>query len=169
MTSNGILSNQPYDAEYVETFFEQTDPDGKKWKRGDLTGPGVRTGECAESWRGIDVTAKGRHWQPASYVYERYKKVTGRDLAAVPFLQRLDKLDEIGMIHWPEKASGVPRYKCYLEDMPGVPLQDVWTDIRPLHNLADERLHFPTQKPEVLLERIIASSTNEGDTVLDPF
>ncbi len=53
--------------------------------------------------------------------------------------------------------------------MPGVPLQDVWTDIRPIDAQAAERLGYPTQKPLALLERIIAASSNEGDVVLDPF
>ena len=59
--------------------------------------------------------------------------------------------------------------KRYMDEQPGVPLQDVWTDIPPMHNLAQERLGYPTQKPEALLERIIAASSNEGDTILDPF
>src|ERR1035438_2829478 len=45
---------QPYDQTYVETFFEQVDPDGRRWKRMDLTGDGVRNGESGERWRGID-------------------------------------------------------------------------------------------------------------------
>ena len=53
--------------------------------------------------------------------------------------------------------------------MPGVSLQDVWTDIGPVGALAAERLGYPTQKPEALLERIILASSNEGDVVLDPF
>ena len=63
----------------------------------------------------------------------------------------------------------MPRLRQYADDMPGVPLQDVWSDIRPLHNLTAERLGYPTQKPEALLERIINASSNEGQTVLDPF
>ncbi len=53
--------------------------------------------------------------------------------------------------------------------MPGVPLQDIWTDIGPIGAQAAERLGYPTQKPEALLERIIVSSSNAGDVVLDPF
>ena len=53
--------------------------------------------------------------------------------------------------------------------MPGVSLQDIWTDINPLGAQAAERLGYPTQKPVSLLERIIEASSNEGDTVLDPF
>jgi len=135
---------QAYDEEYVATFFEQSDPDGKKWKRGDLTGPGIRAGDSGKPWRGVDVTAKGRHWQPASYVYDKYRQIAGEELSKYPLIERLDKLDKVGLIHWPEKASGMPRYKCYLEDMPGTPLQDVWTDIRPIHNLAEERVGYGT-------------------------
>lgn len=140
---------QPYEAEYLETFFDQEDEDGRRWKRSDLTGAGTRNGETGKPWRGIDVTGKGRHW-------------------GVPPAE-LDKMDAAGRIHWPAKAGGMPRLKQYPEDLPGVPLQDVWTDLRPLHNLAAERLGYPTQKPEALLERIIRSSTKPGDVVLDPF
>ena len=67
------------------------------------------------------------------------------------------------------RVGAVPAYKRYLDEMPGVPLQDLWTDISPISSQAKERLGYPTQKPEALLERIIQSSTNEGDVVLDPF
>jgi hypothetical protein len=63
----------------------------------------------------------------------------------------------------------VPAYKRYLDEMPGVSLQDMWMDVRPIGAQAAERLGYPTQKPELLLERIIKTSSNEGDTVLDPF
>jgi site-specific DNA-methyltransferase (adenine-specific) len=140
---------QPYTAEYVKMFFEQQDPDGRRWKRSDITGAGTRNGETGQVWRGIDVTAKGRHWAyPPS---------------------ELERLDKAKRIHWPEKKDGMPRLKQYLEDMPGVPLQDIWDDISPLHNLSAERLGYPTQKPSALLERIVASSSNPGDVVLDPF
>ena len=63
----------------------------------------------------------------------------------------------------------MPRLKRYPEDLPGVPMADIWTDIKIMHNLSAERLGYPTQKPEALLERIISASSNEGDVVLDPF
>jgi len=63
----------------------------------------------------------------------------------------------------------VPRYKRYLDEMPGVPLQNLWDDIFAINSQAQERLGYPTQKPEALLERIIKASSNEGDLVLDPF
>ena len=65
--------------------------------------------------------------------------------------------------------DGMPEYKRYLDEMPGVPLQDIWTDITPIIAGTQERLGYPTQKPLALLERIIATSSNEGDVVLDPF
>jgi site-specific DNA-methyltransferase (adenine-specific) len=140
---------QPFDQEYLDTFFDQKDEDGNRWKRTDLTGAGTRQGPSGEPWRGIDVKAKGRHW------------------GFLP--ETLDELDCKGRIHWPAKKDGMPRLKQYPEDLPGVPLQDVWSDIRPMHNLAKERLGYPTQKPLALLERIIQASSNEGDVVLDPF
>jgi DNA modification methylase len=140
---------QPYDAEYLDVFFDQIDPDGRRWKRTDLTGSGRRRGETGERWRGIDVDAKGRHW-------------------AVP-PSELDELDAAGKVHWPKKKNGMPRRKDFPEDLPGMALQDVWADIRPMHNLSRDRLGYPTQKPPALLDRIIRSSTDEGDLVLDCF
>jgi site-specific DNA-methyltransferase (adenine-specific)/adenine-specific DNA-methyltransferase len=140
---------QPYDDEYLEVFFDQTDPDGRRWKRTDLTGSGRRRGETGNAWRGIDVDAKGRHW-------------------AVP-PSELEKLDAEGKLHWPKKEDGMPRRKDYPEDLPGMALQDVWNDIRPMHNLSRDRLGYPTQKPPALLDRIIRTSTDEGDLVLDCF
>lgn len=139
----------PYSEEYLDSFYTHRDSDGRRWRRSDLTGAGIRHGETGNPWRGIDVTAKGRHW-------------------AVP-PSELDKLDAAGRIHWPKKPGGMPMYRRYADEMPGVPLQDVWTDIPPLHNLAAERLHYPTQKPERLLDRIIEASSSPDDVVLDPF
>jgi site-specific DNA-methyltransferase (adenine-specific) len=79
----------------------------------------------------------------------------------------MERLDKEGRIIYSSK--GYPRLKLYLDEMPGVPLQDVWTDIRPVQSQSNERLGYPTQKPESLLERIIGASSNEGDWVLDPF
>ena len=67
------------------------------------------------------------------------------------------------------KPGNVPQYKRYLDDTPGVPLQNIWTDIAPINMMARERLGYPTQKPESLLERIISVSSKRGDVVLDPF
>ncbi|MDE0033994.1 MAG: DNA methyltransferase [Deltaproteobacteria bacterium] len=141
---------QDYDDLYVETFYPHKDPDGRRWSRADLTGAGVvQDGETGQPWRGINVSLKGRHWarKPAD----------------------LDKLDAEGRIHWPAREGGMPRLKLYLDEQPGIPLQDVWTDIRPIHNLAAERMGYRTQKPVELLKRIIESSSKPDDVVFDPF
>lgn len=140
---------QPYDEDYLDQFYTHQDEDGRRWRRSDLTGAGVRHGETGKSWRGIDVTAKGRHW-------------------ALP-PSELDRMDAQGCIHWPKKAGGMPMLKRYLDDQPGMPLQDVFADIKPMHNLSAERLGYPTQKPLALLARLIEASSNPGDVILDPF
>lgn len=139
----------PYDQTYLDEFYTHSDADGRRWRRSDLTGAGTRNGETGESWRGIDVTAKGRHWAHPPRV--------------------LDEMDSEGKIHWPKKSGGMPMLKRYLDEQPGMPLQDIWTDIRPIHNLGKERLGYPTQKPISLLRRIIEASSNPGDVVFDPF
>lgn len=166
-TWNTIYGN--YDPQYVEAFFTHQDEKGRRWRRTDLTGPGTRAGDSGKPWRHYNPTARGRHWQPPSYFYDKYRALTGDDLANYDLIARLDKLDDCGLIHWPQKADGAPQGKRLLEDAPGIPLQDVWTDIKPIHNIASERLGYPTQKPVALLDRLIQSSTNKGDVVFDPF
>ena len=82
---------------------------------------------------------------------------------------KMDALEAAGKIHWPKKTSGMPRLKLYPEVLPGVPLQDLWPDIPQLHNMSAERLGYPTQKPEVLLERVVKTSSNQNDLILDCF
>ena len=138
---------QAYDEGYVKQRFARGDE--RPWKDADLTGSGIRHGETGNVWRGFDVTAKGRHWAyPPS---------------------ELDRLDGAGSIYWPTKEGAWPRYKKYLDDTKGIPLQDVWTDIFAINSQAQERLGYPTQKPQALLERIISASSNQGDIILDPF
>jgi len=137
----------PHEGSYVKSHYRRVDTEGRLWQDDNLTGAGVRHGETGLAWRGVDVTAKQRHWMYPPDVLER--------------------LDAEGRIHW--TASGWPRYKRYLDESPGVPLQDVWTDISPINARAQERMGYPTQKPEALLERIIEASSNPGDVVLDPF
>lgn len=67
------------------------------------------------------------------------------------------------------RPGAVPQYKRYLDEMPGLPLQDNWTDIPGINNRAKEFLGYPTQKPLALLERIVRATTRPGDVVLDPF
>lgn len=154
----------PVSDEYVKQFFDQIDQkSGRRYARGDLTAAGVtRDGDSGKPWRGIDVSAKGRHWAMPEEIISRLK-IDHR----LSIQEKLDALDLAGAIHWPTK--GVPRLKRYADEVSGVSLQDVWTDIKLIHNQSDERLSYPTQKPEQLLERIIKASSNEGDIVLDCF
>lgn len=162
-------SFQAYDPRYVATKYRHKDAKGNLYRLSDLTGPGRRKGPSGDEWRGYNPTESGRHWQPPSYCYDKYRDLTGEELSQFPLIQRLDKLDDVGLIQWPEKPGGRPEHRRYLADMPGVALQDVWTDLDPINARARERLGYPTQKPEALLERIIRSSSRPGDIVLDPF
>jgi len=136
--------------EYIAQFFDQIDAaSGRRYARGDLTARGTRRGETGKQWRGIDPNVNGNHWKvPPS---------------------ELDRLDAVGKIHWPAKEGGMPRLKRFADELEGVPLQDLWLDIKLMHNLSQERVDYPTQKPEQLLERVIRTSSNEGDIVLDVF
>ncbi|HNT74669.1 MAG TPA: DNA methyltransferase [Anaerolineae bacterium] len=138
-----------YREDYLKTFVDREDSAGRRFMRVPLTAKGTRNGETGQPFRGIDITAKGLHW--------KYKVST------------LEDLDKQGRIYWPEKEGGMPRLVVYEEDLPGMPLQDIWVDIRAIHNMSQERLGYDTQKPEALLERVIRASSNEGDLVLDCF
>ena len=81
----------------------------------------------------------------------------------------MDELDARGRIHWPKEKSGMPRLKFFNDEAPGVPLQDIWDDVAAMHNLSNERLDYPTQKPESFVERFIRTSSNQGDLVADFF
>jgi DNA modification methylase len=126
--------------------------DGKKYQTFELTAPGItRDGDSGKPWREFNPGAFGRHWANSSVEREKW--------------------DAAGLIHWP-KNSGFPRRRS---DVPfehedrEVTIGDVWVDIDRINQTAKERLGYPTQKPEALLERILQASSKEGDKVLDPF
>jgi DNA modification methylase len=159
---------QPYDASYLTSKYRFTDKRGK-YRLIVLTGAGVRNGASGKPWRGYDPTKANRHWAlPKALLHEL---MTDAELDKLTLHQKLDYLYENGMIYIAEKGrsgdGGIPQLKFYLPT--GNPLQDVITDIPPINSQAQERLGYPTQKPEALLERIIRSSSNEDDVVLDPF
>lgn len=142
--SNKRLWNQQYGAhtEEYKKRFRNSDFDGRLWTDDNLTAKGLSGG---------------------GYTYE-YKGITS--LWRCP-LETMQKLDKEGKLHF-TKAGGI-RLKRYLEDTPGVPLQTLWSDIFPVNSQAKERIDYPTQKPEALLERIIKASSSEGDLVADFF
>lgn len=132
---------RPHDSEYISRF-RLKEPDGRRWADYDLTAKGLSGGGYEYEYRGV------------------------RSLWRCP-LETMERLDREGRLHFTKK--GGIRLKRYLDDTPGVVLQSLWDDIPPINSQARERLGYPTQKPEALLERIIKASSNEGDIILDPF
>jgi site-specific DNA-methyltransferase (adenine-specific) len=135
----------PYDQGYTDGFYKYVEEEtGRRYRLGDLTGPGG----AAKGNPSYEVMGVTRYW--------RYSR------------EKMDELIKQGRVVQ-TKPGAVPAYKRYLDEMSGVPIQDVWTDVNPIGAQAAERLDYPTQKPLALLERIIQASSNPGDVVLDPF
>ena len=133
---------QAYDQEYLDSHYRRTTPEGRQYRTDNLTAGGLSGGGYEYEWNGVT-----RVWRAPRETMERWQRE--------------------GRIYY--TRNGVAEYIRYLDEMPGVPVQDVWTDISPINSQARERLGYPTQKPEALLQRIIGASSNEGDVVLDPF
>ena len=134
----------PYDEKYVERDYRRVDPDGRRYRIDNLQGPGG----AAKGNPSYEVMGVTRYW--------RYSK------------EKMEKLIAEGRVIQ-TRPGAVPQYKRYLDEMPGVPVQNLWDDLSPLNNRSNETMHYGTQKPEALLERILKASSNEGDVVLDPF
>jgi DNA modification methylase len=135
---------EPYDPEYIARDYRRIDPDGRRFRIDNLQGPGgAAKGNPQYEFLGVT-----RYW--------RYSK------------EKMEELYRKGRVIQ-TRPGAVPQYKRYLDEMPGVPVQTVWTDVPVINNRSNEKLGYPTQKPEALLERIIKASSNEGDVVLDPF
>lgn len=158
------VQHTAYTEKYLEDFFRGRDVDGRVFRLTILTAPGTRKGSSGEPWRGVNPTSKGRHW-----AVPRFLRPLLSDPETTNVQQALDELDALGRIVWPKKAGGVPSLKQYSDEMDGVELQSMWTDIAPVGAQALERTDYETQKPEKLLERIILSSTDENDIVGDFF
>ena len=156
---------QKYDEGYINRFYRHEDEKGR-YRLSDLTGAGVRHGDSGEPWRGVNPTDVGRHWAVPRAILMEF---TDKDVKGLTSQQKLDLLDEMGLVNWPPNGK-MPRHKRYLDESNSqMRVQSTWTDINPIGAQARERLGYPTQKPETLLERIISASSNEGDVVLDPF
>ena len=160
-----------YDDQYIESFYKFTEEgSGRRYKKDNLTAakPG---GDTSYEWR-VKRPRSGE-WE-ADLTEEYTRPVDGWEYEGVSPYQgrywayskdRMAAMSEEGRVVY--TRTGTPRYKRYLDEMPGVPLQNDWTDIRPASR--SESMGYPTQKPQALLERIIQASSNEGDVVLDPF
>ena len=135
----------PYDQEYIDGFYTHIEESsGRRYRLDNLTAakPG---GDVSYEFHGTRPY-KGRYW-----AYSR---------------DNMEKFKAEGRLYFP-KNGGTPSYKRFLDEMPGVPLQNDWDDIRPTSS--GEYLGYATQKPLALLERIISASSNPDDVVLDPF
>lgn len=155
-------TSQPYDKGYIDTFYRHVDERGR-FRLGDLTGAGTRSGDSGLPWKGVDPSISGRHWAVPAV-----PGLSAHQIKLLTVQERLDALDAAGLIYWPPRGK-VPQFRRYLDEDRGVAIQDIITDIDPLSSQAKERLGYPTQKPTDLLKRIILASTNKGDVVFDPF
>jgi len=135
----------PYDKTYVDAFYRHVEPEsGRRYRLSDITAPG-KSLKGNPYYEFLGVT---RYWRfSEKKMKEMYEK--GRIVQTKP--------------------GTVPAQKRYLDEMPGVPLQDMWLDIKPIQSQAAERAGYDTQKPETLLERILKLSSKQGDLILDCF
>jgi adenine-specific DNA-methyltransferase len=136
----------PFDEGYVEKHFTGRDSDGRRWTTSDLVNPGLRPNLRYE-YRGYKPHRNG--WKISR--------------------EKMEELDAQGRLYFPKDPTGRIRLKRYLEETPGQIAQNLWTDIAPINSQAHEAVGYQTQKPEALLRRIISTSSNENDLVLDCF
>jgi DNA modification methylase len=136
----------PYSEYYLQTHFRFMDENGRRYEAENLRNPGVRPN--------LRYEYKGFKPHPNGWAISR---------------EKMEKYDHDGRLVFPKSPEGRIRLKRYLDEQPGEKVTNLWEDIPPINSQAQERLGYPTQKPEALLERIIKASSNEGDLVLDPF
>ena len=134
---------RPYDPDYVENHYRHIEAETRRrYTLGDLTNPNRNRPNLTYEWNG-----HMRVW--------RWTK------------ERMQEAHDKGLIQY--SSTGLAYQKRYLDEMQGNPVDTIWEDVKRIGARAQERLGYPTQKPEALLERIINASSNEGDVVLDPF
>ena len=131
-----------YSNTHIAERYKHIDVDGRHFADDNLIGAGLRGGGYEYAWKGVT-----KIWRCPIETMRRYEKEN--------------------RLYYTQK--GVARIKRYLDELSGQPVMDFWSDIFPVNSQAVERLNYPTQKPEQLLERIINASSNEGDIVLDAF
>ena len=135
--------HERYTSEYVAQSYNKTDASGRRFKASDLSAA-KGGGDTSYEWKGVKPP-QGRYWA--------YSKAN------------MEEFEREGKIYY--SATGKPYLKQYLDEMPGTSVDCLWFNC--VFRTKQERIGYPTQKPEALLERIIKSATNEGDTVLDCF
>lgn len=148
-TWNQLFTQLP--ADQLRKKYPHEDADGRRWQSVTLRNPGPRP-----NLHFPFTASNGVTYQPHPNGWSCN-------------LERLQKYDREGRLHFPAKPGGALRLKMYADESEGERLQNIWDDIPPIGAQAAERLGYPTQKPQALLERIILASSNPGDLVLDPF
>ena len=146
---DGTIFNMQYtasDPEYIKKFYRHQDPDGRIYQIDNLANPAPRP--------------------TLRYEYKGYKPPKNGWAISK---KKMEQWDREGRLHFPKSKDGRIRRKRYLDALKGKPVSDFWDDIGPVASQSHERLGYPTQKPEALLERIIKASSNEGDLVTDFF
>ncbi|MDT3740764.1 MAG: DNA methyltransferase [Candidatus Kapabacteria bacterium] len=141
-TFNTIFED--YNKEYIASTYNKIEHEtGRKFKASDLSAakPG---GDTFYEWKG-KFPPKNRFWA--------YSK------------DNMQNFEKEGRLYY--SSTGKPYLKHYLEEMPGVSIDDLWTNCN--FRSKAERIGYPTQKPEALMDRIVKSASNEGDVVFDPF
>jgi len=136
----------PFDEDYIEKHFTGRDPNNRRWTTSDLVNPDLRPNLKYE-YRGYKPHRNG--WKISR--------------------EKMEELDAQGRLYFPKDKNGRIRLKRYLDESPGQIAQNFWTDISPINSQAHEAVGYQTQKPEALLQRIINTSSNENDLVLDCF
>ncbi len=141
------MQYEAYSPEQVESSYKYIEEGtGRRYSLGDITAPGGgKQGKGNPIYDFLGVT---RYWR-----FSRGKM--------------LEMYDRGSIVQ--TKPGRVPLQKRYLDEMPGVSIQDLWTSVSPVSPQSTQRLDYPTQKPEALLERIIKASSNEGDLIADFF
>lgn len=135
-----------YSEEYLSTGFKNVDEDGRHYSLNNLQSPNPRPN--------LTYPYKGYPPPPNGWKVSR---------------EKMEELDRQGRLHFPKNPTGRIRLKYFVDELPGMLVPNLWDDIQSLSGAHAERLGYPTQKPEALLERIINASSNPGDIVLDPF
>jgi DNA modification methylase len=135
---------RPSNAQYIESKFTHVDEQGRRYRLDNITSPSYRQNLVYE-YKGYSPPPKG--WAVS--------------------LERMKEMDADGRLYLPEDKHQRIQRKRFLDELEGETVDSLWDDIPPANSQAKERVGYPTQKPEALLRRIIETSTNDGDLVLD--
>jgi adenine-specific DNA-methyltransferase len=147
--SDSNIFNPQYgeqDPEYIKKFYRYKDPDGRIYRIADLANPAPRP--------------------TLRYEYKGYQPPKNGWAIS---LKKMQEWDQAGRLVFPKKQDGRIQRKRYLDELQGKPISNLWDDIGQLASQSNERLDYPTQKPEALIERVLNTASNEGDLVCDFF